>query len=69
MKSLICLSIIIALVSWVAFSPGYRSGYARASKGAVVFERDTADTPGQGSTKTGYEPYFTRANLISGESK
>jgi hypothetical protein len=53
----------------VAFGLGYRSGYTQASKGAVIFERDTADTPGQGSAKAGYDPYFSKANPIPTEVK
>ena len=64
MKSRIALSIIVAVALCIAFSLGYRSGYTHASKHAVIFERDTADTPGQGSTKAGYEPYSAKANPV-----
>ena len=67
MKSRIALSIIVAVALCAAFSLGYRSGYTHASKRAVIFERDTADTPGQGSAKAVYEPCSAKANPIPTE--
>ena len=69
MKSRICFSIVVAVALCAAFGLGYRSGYTHASKRTVIFERDTADTPGQGSAKAGYDPYFSKANPIPTEVK
>jgi len=69
MQLRIYLSFVVAVALWAAFSLGYRSGYKHASKQVVVFERDAADTPAQGSAKVGYEPYFTKANPIPAKIK
>jgi hypothetical protein len=64
MKSRICLSIVMALALWAAFGLGYRTGYNRASKRAVILERDTGDTRVSSSAKAGYEPYINKANPL-----
>ena len=69
MKLRIYLSLVVAVALWFAFCLGYRSGYKHASKQVVLFERDAADTPAQGSAKAGYEPYFTQANPIPTDLK
>ena len=69
MRLRISVSIVVAVALCAAFGLGYRSGYTQASKRTVIFERDTADTPGQGSAKAGYDPYFSKANPIPTEVK
>jgi hypothetical protein len=69
MESRIYLSIVVTVVCFAAFSLWHRSGYMQASKRAVIFERDAADTQAQDSGKAGYEPYFTKANPIPNETK
>lgn len=54
---------MVALVG--GFMLGYRVGYVRASKPAVIFARDAADSRPSGTANEGYEPYFTRGNPIS----
>ena len=63
MMGVVVVSLIVS-----AYGFGYHRGYM--ARGPVVhFERDTGDTPAQGSANIRYEPYFTSANPIPTEVK
>lgn len=54
----ICLSFIVLILLWTAYTFGYHSGYAAASK--TRFRVDG---------KLTYDPYFTEANPIPAKVK
>jgi hypothetical protein len=69
MTKKIALSLVAALTLVFSYGLAYWSGFSHAPKGArVIIKRDTGDSQ-QPSGKAGYEPYFTKQNLVSGSMK
>jgi len=60
-------TILLSMVALISACVVYYSACKRAAKIIVHFERDTPDAMSsaqQASVKAGYDPYFTRVNVI-----